>query len=268
MSTVTEKIAALRAAYIALGQDVGHLSDDQLLRLALGRTTPPPVWARKDAGDRIAELREAYARDGEDVSGLSDAELLNREVEHGYAESRRHENAYSSLLQDQSKHDRAVYTAASRQAREAVDARGGMYLAAVLRRSALPVTGLIYRISQLPERPGPKAVAELQQAARTVQWQLDGVVTDKMIGEVAVRDEGVKLVDAQAAEIRRLRDVLTAQAKTLHAEHGQRGTRENEWRCECPGCEMIRDMDDDREGATPEPVLHTVTETRPVPVEG
>lgn len=264
MSTVTDKLAALRDAYVALGQDVGHLSDDELLGLALGKgARTVPAWARKDAAGRIAELREAYARDGEDVSGLSDAELLNREVEHGYAESRRHHNAYSLLLQDQVKHDRAVYTAASRQAREAVDARGGLYLAAILRRSALPVTGLVHRISQLPERPGPKAVAELQQAARTVQWQLDGVVTDQVIGEVAERDEGVKLVDAQAAEIRRLRDVVTAQARRLHAEHGGKGTRETEWRCECPGCELIRSMDDDRE-----PVLHTVTETRSVPAEG
>lgn len=265
MSTVMEKIAALRDAYIALGQDVGHLSDDELLNLALGRgVRTAPVWARKDAGDRVADLREAYQRSGEDASGLSDAELLNRELEYTYTESRRHENAYSTLLQDRVKHDRSVYAAAGRSAREAVNARGGMYLDAIVRRSALPLTGLLYRISELPDRPGPKMVEELKGAARTARWTLDGVVTRKVLDEVARTDEGVKLVEAQAAEIQRLRGVVTAQAKRLHDEHGTKGTRGNGWRCECPGCEMIRDMDDDRE-----PVIHTVTESRPVvPAEG
>lgn len=265
---MTEKIKVLRAALIELGQDVSRLSDDELVTLTLGRSGGPvPAWVRKDAADRIASLRGDCERAGEDVSDLSDAELLNREVEQAHAEARRHQNAYSMLLQDQAKHDRSVYAAASRQAQEAVQARGGMYLEVIVRRSALPLTGLIHRISELPERPGPKVVEELKNAAQSVRWQLDGVVTRGVLDEVARTDEGVKLVDAQSAEIQRLRDVVTAQARRLHDEHGPR--KGGEGRCECPGCEMIRDMDDDRR-----PVLHTlvgvgnIPARRLAPVEG
>lgn len=194
--------------------------------------------------ERVTALREESVRLGENVDQLTDAELLCRELDRVHAESRRHENAYSNLLQDQVKHDRAVYTAARREAAEQQIARGGLYLGAILQRSALPITGLIYRISQLPDRPGPKVIEELKQAARTAEWRLDGVVTDQVIGEVAVRDEGVKLVDAQAAEIQRLREFIAAQGGALHAQHGQKGSRETGWRCECPGCELIRAMDE------------------------
>ena len=246
MTIISEKIEALRGALADLGQDVSRFSDDALLSMALGTgPAPVPAWADKTAAERVASLREDYERAGEDVSDLSDAELLNRELTRVQAESRRHENAYSSLLQDQVKHDRSIYAAASRQAREAVDARGGLYLAAILRRSALPITGLVYRISELPERPGPKVIEELKGAARNAQWRLDGVVTSQVVDEVARTDEGVKLVEAQAAETQRLRGVITAQAQRLHAEHGP--VRGGEGRCECPGCEMLRVMDDDRE---------------------
>lgn len=196
------------------------------------------------AEDRIAALRDEYARQGEDVTSLSDTELLYRELDRSRAESRRHENAYSSLLQDQVKHDRAVYTAAQRGAVERQNARGGMYLEVIVRRSALPITGLIYRISQLPDRPSPKVVEELKAAARSAQWTLDGVVSSKVLGEIADQDPGVKLTEAQAAEIARLREFIAGLGRKLHAKHGGRGARESGWRCECSGCELIRAMDD------------------------
>lgn len=199
------------------------------------------------AADRIAALREEYARLGEDVTHLSDTELLNRELERAYAESRRHENASSSLLQDQVKHDRAVYAAARREAVEQQMARGGLYLGAIVRRSATPITGLLYRISQLPDRPGPKVIDELRQAARHAQWTLDGVVTDKVLDQVAQRDPDVKLVEAQAAEIQRLREFIVTVGQQLHSASS--GPRVNH-RCECAGCELIRGMDDTPAGAT------------------
>jgi hypothetical protein len=243
MTIAAGKIKALREALVELGQDVSRLNDDELVTLALGRGAGPvPAWARKNAADRIASLREEYERAGEDVTGLSDAELLNREVEQAYAEARRHHNAYSTLLQDRVNHDRSVYAAANRQAKEAVEARGGMYLEAIVRRSALPLTGLVYRVSELPERPGPKVVEELKNAAQRVRWQLDGVVTRGVLDEVARTDEGVKLVDAQSAEIQRLREFITEQGRRLHSEHGEKVERVS-GRCECPGCDLVRDMD-------------------------
>jgi hypothetical protein len=248
MTNIDEKTKALREALVNLGQDIGHLSNDELVSLVLGRgDCVVPAWARQDTAARVASLRESYERAGEDVSDLSDAELLNREVEQAHAEARRHHNAYSMLLQDQVKHDRSVHAAAGRLAREAVEARGGMYLEAIVRRSALPLTGLIHRVSELSERPGPKVVEELKNAAQRVRWQLDGVVSRTALDEVARTDEGVKLVDAQSAEIKRLRDLVTSRARRLHDAHGPRIGGEG--RCECPGCEMLRDMDDDREPA-------------------
>ncbi|GAA3113522.1 hypothetical protein [Streptomyces echinatus] len=194
-----------------------------------------------NAADRVAALREEYARLGEPVDHLTDAELLNREVERTQKESRRHENAYSSLLQDQVKHDRSVYAAARREAADQQIARGGLYLGVIVRRAATPITGLLYRISQLPDRPAPKVVEELRSAARRAQWTLDGVVTDKVLDEVAERDPEVKLAEAQAAEIQRLRSVLVEQGQRLHRDHADLGSHLG--RCECPGCELIRVMD-------------------------
>lgn len=240
--SVTERIKNLRMALTGLGQDTRPWTDDGLVRQVLNDGPKAlPQWANKTAADRIKGLREDAARFGEDVVNLSDTELLNKELSRLHAESRRHENAYSSLLQDQVKHDRSVYSAANRQAREAVDARGGMYLEAIVRRSAQALTGLIYRVSELPERPGPKVVEELKNAAQSVKWQLDGVVTRGVLDEVARTDEGVKLVDAQSAEIKRLREVISAEGRRLHAGHSHRQTG---IRCECTGCELIRAMDD------------------------
>lgn len=247
MTNTDERMKALRDALANLGQDTRHLSDDELLSQALGRgPRTVPSWAAKDAAGRVAALREDYERAGEDVSDVSDLELLNRELGRADAEANRHRSAFMLLLQDQVKHDRSVYAAAMRQAWEAVDARGGMYLEAIVRRSALPLTGLVHRVTELSERPGPKVVEELKTAAQRARWMLDGVVTRSVLDEVARTDEGVKLVDAQTDEIRRLREFITAQARRLHDEHGPVADRAS-GRCECPGCELLRSMDDDRE---------------------
>lgn len=195
--------------------------------------------------DRIAALRDEYKRLGEDVTSLTDTELLYREVDRLAAESRRHENNASTLLQDQVKHDRAVYAAARRTAAEWQSALAGLYLNAAVRKAASPVTGLIYRISQLPDRPGPKVVEELKSAARQAEWMLDGVVRDKALSEIGERDPDVKLANAQAAEIQRLRAVIVEQGQHLHTDNGPRVGH----RCECPGCELIRAMD--TEGIAP-----------------
>jgi hypothetical protein len=194
----------------------------------------------KTAAERVAALRDEYARLGENVDHLSDLDLINQELERTQKESRRHENAYSSLLQDQAKHDRSVYAAARRAAAEWHSALAGLYLNAAVRKAALPVTGLIYRISQLPDRPGAKVVEELKAAARQAEWALDGVVRDAALAEIGERDPHVKIAEAQAAEIQRLRNVIVQQGQHLHTDNGPRTGH----RCECTGCELIRAMDD------------------------
>lgn len=238
----TAPVKALREALIELGQDVRRFDDAGLLRLALGTgDAPVPDWANKTAQERVNALREDCKRQGEDVTSLSDAELLNRALTQSLAESRRHENAHTSLLQDRVQHDRSVYAAARRSAAEQHSALAGLYLNAAVRKAAVPVTGLIYRISQLPDRPGPKVVEELKGAAQQAEWTLDGVVRDKALAEIAERDPDVKLANAQAAEINRLREVIQAEGRRLHAGHGHRQVGH---RCECTGCELIRAMDD------------------------
>lgn len=204
------------------------------------------------ATERVAAIRDEYARSGEDVAHLSDAELLLRQLDRAWAESRRHENNYSSLLQDQVKHDRSVYAAARREAAEWQSALAGLYLNAAVRKAATPITGLIYRISQLSERPGPKVVEELKSAAQQAEWMLNGVVRDQVLAEVAERDPDVKLATAQAAEIKRLREVIVEQGQRLHRGHADLGSHLG--RCECPGCELIRVMDDVLATPAPEAV--------------
>lgn len=195
------------------------------------------------ADERIAAMRDEYARCGEDVTGLSDTELLLRQLDRAWAESRRHENNYSSLLQDQVKHDRSVYAAARRSAQGDVTARAGLYLQAILRNSARPINEVVHRASELPQdgKAPLQQVRDLKAAADNAKWLLSGMVGDRQSLADAAKDPGVQLVEKLNGEIRRLREVVMAEGRRLHAGHGHRTTGP---RCECVGCELIRAMDD------------------------
>lgn len=240
----TAPVNALREALIELGQDVRRFDDDELLRLALGRgDAPVPAWADKTADERVKALREDYQRQGEDATGLSDAELLNRALTQAQAESHRHEDAYSSLLQDRVQHDRSVYTAARSSAQGDAVARAGLYLQAILRQSAHPINEVVHRASELPEdgKASVQQVRDLKAAADQAKWLLSGMVGDRQSLKDAAKAPGVQLVEKLNAEIRRLREVVMAEGRRLHAGHGHRQTG---IRCECTGCELIRAMDD------------------------
>lgn len=234
----------LRNALIELGQDVRRFDNAGLLRLALGRGDGPvPDWADKTADERVKALREDYARRGEDVAGLSDADLLSQALTQALAESRRHENAYTSLLQDQVKHDRSVYATARRSAQGDITARAGLYLQAILRQSAQPINAVVHRASELPAdgKAPVQQVRDLKAAADNAKWLLSGMVGDRQTLEDAARDPEIQLVEKLNDEIRRLREVIAAEGRRLHAGHGHRKTGP---RCECTGCELIRAMDD------------------------
>lgn len=193
--------------------------------------------------DRIAAIRDEYTRSGEDVSGLSDAELLLRQLDRAWAESRRHENNYSSLLQDQVKHDRSVYATARRSAQGDITARAGLYLQAILRQSAQPINAVVHRASELPAdgKAPVQQVRDLKAAADNAKWLLSGMVGDRQTLEDVARDPEIQLVEKLNDEIRRLCEVIAAEGRRLHAGHGHRKTGP---RCECTGCELIRAMDD------------------------
>lgn len=234
----------LRNALIELGQDVRRFNNAGLLSIALGRGDGPvPDWADKTADERVKALREDYARQGEDVAGLSDADLLNQALTQALAESRRHENAYTSLLQDQVEHDRSVYAAARRSAQGDVTARAGLYLQAILRDAARPINAVVHRASELPaDGKAPiQQVRDLKAAADDAKWLLSGMVGDRQNFEDAQRAPEIQLVEKLNDEIRRLREVVLAEGRRLHAGHGHRASGP---RCECTGCELIRAMDD------------------------
>jgi light-regulated signal transduction histidine kinase (bacteriophytochrome) len=197
----------------------------------------------KTTAERVAALREEYARLGENVDHVSDLDLLNKELERAQAESRRHENNHSSLLQDQVKHDRSVYAAARRSAQGDVTARAGLYLQAILRQSARPINEVVHRASELPAngKAPIQQVRDLKAAADNAKWLLSGMVGDRQNFEDAQRDPEIRLVEKLNAEIRRLREVVLAEGRRLHAGHGHRASGP---RCECTGCELIRAMDD------------------------
>jgi len=201
------------------------------------------VTTTTSAADRVAAIRAEAAKFGEDVTGLTDTELLLRQIDQAWAESRRHENAYSSLLQDQVKHDRSVYAAARHSAQGDAVARAGIYLQAILRQSARPINEVVHRASELPEdgKASVQQVRDLKAAADRAKWLLSGMVGDRKSFEDAAKNPGVQLVEKLNGEIRRLREVVQAEGRRLHAGHGHRQTGP---RCECTGCELIRAMDD------------------------
>ncbi|WP_020135116.1 hypothetical protein [Streptomyces sp. 351MFTsu5.1] len=201
------------------------------------------MTATPSAVERIAAIRDEYARFGEDVTSLSDTELLLRQVDRAWAESRRHENNHSSLLQDQVKHDRSVYAAARASAQGDITARAGLYLQVILRNSARPINEVVHRASELPVdgRAPIQQVRDLKAAADNAKWLLSGMVGDRQSLEDAAKNPGVQLVEKLNGEIRRLREVVLAEGRRLHAGHGHRQVGS---RCECTGCELIRAMDD------------------------
>lgn len=252
--TITDTIAALREALTGLGQDVRRLSDDDLLAHALGRwSSSVPAWAEKPAAERVAALRETYTRRGENVTGLSDLELLNREVSQSYAEANRHHSAYRELLQDRVEYDRSTRAAARREFEDIGETRARAFAEELLKQKLHEINEVIGRAANLPEdgKVPAQQARDLKQAADHVNWLLSGRVGNGrpgMLGrgrslEDAERlSPAIQLTERQREEILRLRGVIEEQGQRLHAEHGPRphGKR----RCECPGCELTRSMDD------------------------
>lgn len=246
---MAEKIKALREAVAGLGQDTRPWTDDELVRQVLtGGPKALPSWADLSAADRIASLREDAVRFGEDITHLSDTELLNQELNRIAAESRRHENAYSSLLQDSVRNDRSIRAAAHRSATHDFTSLAGIYLQAIIRRNASPIEGVIYRAEQIPEdgrMPVTKA-RELREAALKARWMLRGMSSDSTI-EDAQKDEGVQLAEKLRTEIHRVAQIVGAYGTKLHNQASGDHTRDEGGRCVCVGCELIRTVNDPEE---------------------
>jgi len=230
-----QKIKNLRAALADLGQDTRQWTDHDLLKAVFRGPSRLPEWADQSPDGVLSRLR------AEADPGFSDTELLLWELNRMAAESRRHENAYTMLLQDRVKHDRAVRTAAHRSAIADITAQAGLYLRAIVQRNAQPIEGVIYRAENLPEdgRAPVAQVRELREAALKVRWLMRGLVTDKSL-EDARKDEGIQALEKLKAELRRVQVMVSSVGQALHRTYG-RTTGET---CTCSGCELIRSVHD------------------------
>jgi hypothetical protein len=240
--SIDQKIKNLRAALADLGQDTRQWTDEDLVsRILSGGPSRLPAWADRSADGRVESLRAEYAREGLDVTGLSDTAVLGIELNRAWAEARRHENAYTSLLQTQVQEHRAVRTASHRAAVQDVTAQAGLYLQAILRQQAQPIDGVIYRAEQIPEdgRMPVQAARELRSAALQARWLLSGLSSTSALAE-AGKDEDVQALEALKAELRRMQEAVMSAGRALHATYGQTAGR----LCECPGCELIREVHD------------------------
>ncbi|MCU1615022.1 MAG: hypothetical protein JWO98_2562 [Frankiales bacterium] len=182
---------------------------------------------------RILDLRK-QAIDRDPASDrLTDIEVVLAEYDKARQEASLlgHEN--TALIVAQERRDREARAAARRSVEDDRAAWSQRVLDKYVREALLPITGLIYRIEQLPDRLSPKAMAAFKAAtgdtARTVadaRRRLDA-------------DEELALVGKQRAEILRLREYVTVAGRTLHKQLTTFSAT-----CGCFGCDLIRGMDD------------------------
>ncbi|QFQ99338.1 hypothetical protein F9278_27900 [Streptomyces phaeolivaceus] len=125
------------------------------------------VWS-KPAAERVASLREQYASADVPVADLSDLELLNAAYESVLREQIDTRDRYMGLLTELRKHDDAVRKAATR----ALSDHAERYAHRAVNEYMRPFNAVLYRIENLPDRPGPRQVEGLRQAADRVQFQL------------------------------------------------------------------------------------------------
>ena len=143
-------------------------------------------------------------------------------------------NRYENLLQEQVVHDREVYAAARANAQRD---RGGWEATvrrAFHRQYLEPLNVLAYQASILPERPKKADLDPLRNAAPECL---------RMLREPP-QDADTRLATQMNAEIQRLRGLVVAAGRQLHSAAGLGEVMS----CRCAGCELIRDMDDVRDG--------------------
>lgn len=199
---------------------------------------------QRSAAERVAEIRREHELLGEDVNHLSDLDLLSQALDRAHAESRRHQNNHSNLLQDCVQRERAAWAAARSAAVEDRRAWAGMYLSHFVSQSAHSINAIIHQAAELPDGRAPvEQTRELKAAAERAKWAMSGLVghSAAQLKEVRRQSATIPLVEKQRDEIWRLRSFITEQGRRLHTDHGGCGAAR---RCECPGCELIRSMDD------------------------
>lgn len=186
------------------------------------------------SAERIATIREEAAQRGLDVTGLSDVELLLQELTAARKEAYDAGHKVQSILMDRAKWERKARSSLQRQAQLDRVRTSQLYLDAAVRDGLHPLTSLVYRVQQLPDRLSPKAMAAFKAAIGDIGYEL----------QVAKRrtetNPGLKLLAEQRAETLRLIEHITERGQALHKELATG----SDIGCECPGCELIVGMGD------------------------
>lgn len=120
------------------------------------------------AADRVAALREQAVLYEEPTADLSDLELLNKAYESVLREQIDTRDRYMGLLTSLRAHDEAVRAAAVRAFKENAD----RYARQAVNEHMRPFQALLYRVEQLPDRPGPRQMDGLRSAADQVRFEL------------------------------------------------------------------------------------------------
>ncbi|KND38323.1 hypothetical protein IQ63_08175 [Streptomyces acidiscabies] len=120
------------------------------------------------AADRVASLREQATRYEEPIADLPDLDLLNHAYESVLREQIDTRDRYMSLLTSLRKHDDAVRAAST----SAFKDRADHYAQYAVRQHMRPFDELLYRVGQLPDRPGSQQMAGLRSSAERVAFQL------------------------------------------------------------------------------------------------
>jgi hypothetical protein len=184
----------------------------------------------------IATYREQLAFADIDATGMTDAEVvLHFLAKHG-AEISRLENQVARMRAEENEHRRAVRTSL-RRATEDDRADWEKWVRKAFHDGYLePLRILAYQASILPERPKKADLEQLRAAAPECL---------RMLKEPPNCRE-LRLIARQNDEIQRLRKLIVATGRQLHAAHAGEDTTKCgcERTCACDGCELIRAMDD------------------------
>jgi hypothetical protein len=139
------------------------------------------------------------------------------------------------LLAAQGRYERSVRFAARRAAEEAANVFGDQWAHHRMVATSAPITGLVYRIGQLIPECGGKipsgAASDLRSAAQAVERELRQWSPPFLYTTEPARAENI-----------RLRQAALKTAQLLHTLHGD--SDRDAQPCLCPGCELIRDLDD------------------------
>lgn len=156
-----------------------------------------------------------------------DVSKLHERIAALSAENTRLNDLYMRLLTTRADWERRVASARRREQQEWLRVFGATYAVRDVARVEHYVTGLIYRIESLPDKPGSSQISDLRAAAVTSRQVLK-----------AHQDAPEKAFELAHDELFRLRDFVREFGRRTHDESGRDPNM-----CDCVGCQILIGMD-------------------------